>query len=149
MSTNERWMVIDLDGTLCDDRHREHLTKSGRWDDFHARCVEDQPWPDVRAVVNALGETIDVVAITGRNERYRKVTMDWLLTHGVLIDSLYMRGDDDFRPAVEVKTDLLLNHFHTLERAREMILFILEDRNDVAEAWRNLGFRVWQVSAGG
>lgn len=149
MNANERWVVIDLDGTLCDDRHREHLTKAGRWDDFHARCVEDQAWPDVKAVINAVNETINTVAITGRNERYRKVTMDWLLAQGVSIDTLHMRPDDDYRPSVELKTDLLLDHFGTIEKARESILFILEDRNDVVEAWRNLGFRVWQVSAGG
>ena len=53
-------IVFDLDGTLANDNHRNHLAKAGRWDEYFDACDEDLPIPHAIEVLQSLasqGET--------------------------------------------------------------------------------------------
>lgn len=149
-------VVVDLDGTLCNSAHREHLAKAGQWDEFHALLMEDQPWQDVAGLLKMFeymeGERLDapfVVALTGRNEKYRTPTINWLARHDLSIDALLMRPDDDYRSDHELKPQLLNEFLSTMQWDKGKVMFILEDRDKVVEAWRDRGFTCFQVRPGG
>lgn len=146
-------VVTDLDGTLCNDGHRQHLAKAKQWDEFHGLLANDEPWQDVRNAINALSVHFDIIALTARNERYRTETMAWLHRHMCSVDVLLMRPDNNFDSSEIIKERLLAEHFGgegaSIENSVGSILCMLEDRDKVVEHWRNLGFRCWQVQPGG
>lgn len=37
----KKYIICDLDGTLCDHRHRIYLAWSKQWDSYNAGCVAD------------------------------------------------------------------------------------------------------------
>lgn len=143
-------IVVDLDGTLCNSGHRDHLAVAGQWDEFHSKLMDDEPWPDVKAfldlfwTVTSETEKYAIVGLTGRNEQWRGKTLEWLSKHELFMDELLMRPDKDFTSDAELKPRMLLERF-----LKESILFILEDRDKVVDAWRNAGFNCWQVRPGG
>ena len=149
-------IVIDLDGTLCNSAHREHHAQNKDWDAFHGALSEDEPHRDVRGLITMLAHGPELIGCTGRNERYRIETERWLTDWGIMLDRVLMRPDHDFRSDVEVKL-ALLEDWHEEERAmigqdglrlQDRVLFVLEDRDKMVEAWRNAGFNCWQVRAG-
>jgi hypothetical protein len=81
--------LIDVDGTLSDFRHREHLVKSGSgsappdqkaWDLFiHPEMLYKDPvYPNCERVLKELGQTHDLVFLTGRNAGLSQITCKWL-----------------------------------------------------------------------
>jgi hypothetical protein len=143
-------IIVDLDGTLCNSGHREHHAQAKEWDLFHSKLVEDKPNVDVAEVVAGMQAWgCKAYGLTGRNEAHRPATMKWLAANGVELDALVMRPDNDWRPDHELKPAALHAVFGTMEIALSRVLFILEDRDRVVEAWRNLGFKCWQVQPGG
>jgi phosphoglycolate phosphatase-like HAD superfamily hydrolase len=148
-----RTVVVDLDGTLCDSSHRDHYARNKQWDEFHAALGEDKLWPDVAAVLRALClDGVRIVALSGRNERYRGPTIDWLLRHNLFeISQVILRPNNDYTPDHILKPEMLRDELFEgdLETAKKDVMFILEDREKVVQAWRDLGFRCWQVQPGG
>lgn len=147
--TPQKLVVVDLDGTLCNSAHREHLAIAGCWDEFHSQLNGDAPWPDVTALLALLYEQDDIVVVglTGRNEQYRKATINWLAKHDIWLDDILMRYDDDYRSDHELKPQLL--ELYLKQHPDHQVWFILEDRDKVVEAWRNAGYDCWQVRPGG
>ena len=134
-------VLVDLDNTLCDSQWRSDYARTKQWDKFHERCVDDKPWRPVHLLLKSLPRTLRIIAITGRPEKYRNVTVGWLMGHGVPVDRLYMRADDDFRPDVEVKREFLENI-----RSREITpILALEDRPRVVAMFREEGVPCFQV----
>lgn len=159
-------VIVDLDGTLCDSRHREHLAQAKEWDAFHERLVNDNPYADVKALVNTFHKEAPhhcIVALTGRTDKYRQKTNDWLNLHEVKVCSLLMRPENDWRSDAVIKPELLARHFlkghqddpteaqieAALKEAQKEVLMILEDRDIMVARWRDLGFQCWQVRDGG
>lgn len=142
-------IVIDLDGTLCNSSHREHLAQNKQWDDFHAGLVNDAPHRDVQLLIEALWDRHDIVFLTGRSEAWRNQTLKWLEDHSIMGDTLLMRPDNDWSSDTVIKPQLLANHCLGMTDAIVRVKFILEDRDKMVECWRNLGFNCWQVRPGG
>jgi hypothetical protein len=144
-------IVVDLDGTLCNSGHREHLARAKQWDEFHSLLSEDEPWPDVAKFISSFDIADDTIFIglTGRNERYRPATLDWLFKHDLHLDSLLMRPDNDFNPDHELKPQMLDRWLESEGLTHADVWLILEDREKVVEAWRNIGHNCWQVRASG
>jgi hypothetical protein len=90
-----------------------------------------------------------IVGLTGRNERYRMMTLRWLDKHGIALDTLLMRPDDNYQSDHELKPEMLDLWLIDEGRTHSDVWFILEDREKVVEAWRNLGHDCWQVRPGG
>lgn len=147
---SRKWIVMDLDGTLCDISHRVHLAQAKQWDAFHDGILADKVREDAREFLSVMAKHYKIAFLTGRNERYRGVTVRWLNDNGLYYccDLLLMRPDDNRDPDHELKLRLLDGAFHTREAALENVLLILDDRDKVVEAFRNAGFNCWQVTAG-
>jgi hypothetical protein len=146
-------IVVDLDGTLCDSKHREQHAQNGEWDRFHEGLSEDLPNHDVIALLDVIESSfmsVQVIGCTGRNERFRTLTQKWLAKYNVSMDVLLMRPDGDYRSDQELKPTMLANFLDCKEdRICDEIAFILEDRDKVVERWRELRVHCWQVRPGG
>lgn len=146
----KRHIIIDLDGTLCNSAHREELARNREWEAFHDLLIHDQPHDDVVEFMRAADDLNKMIALTGRPEKYRNLTLEWLNKNELnLFEQLIMRPDDDWRSDHVLKPEMLFTYFGSKEKALESVLVILEDRDRLVEEWRNLGFRCWQVQPGG
>ncbi len=141
-----QYIVVDLDGTIFDIAHRVDYAKVGQWDDFHSRCAYDGVHKDVEAL---LATTVfSVLAVTGRNEKYRKTTIEMLSKFLLPVDEILMRPDDDYRSDAVLKIELLEEYFGSKEKVLAEVAFCLDDRDKVIEAYRNYGLAAWQVRQG-
>jgi phosphoglycolate phosphatase-like HAD superfamily hydrolase len=131
--------VFDLDGTLAETGHRQHfLERRPRdWKGFFAASEQDPPLAEgVRLALEA-ATTCEVVYLTGRPERLRRDTLAWLARHGLPEGRLWMRRNDDRRPARTTKLEVLRG----LGRGRE-VRMLVDDDELVCDAAERAGFRV-------
>lgn len=131
--------VFDLDGTLADVRHRlRFLRRRPRdWDAFFRAAVADPPLAEGIALALDSAADHEVVYLTGRPERCRRDTVEWLSRHGLPGGRLLMRSDGDRRPARVTKPELLRG----LSRGRSVAL-VVDDDHQVCDAYEAAGFRV-------
>jgi len=141
--------VVDLDGVLADVRHRlNHLERRPKeWDAFFDAAVADPVLPEGRAVVDRLvAEGHDLVYLTGRPERLRAETEEWLSAHGLPPARLLMRTPGDRRPARLTKVGVLRRL-----AAQQTVAVMVDDDVAVVEAVRAAGFTVlhadWMAAA--
>lgn len=78
-----------------------------------------------------------MVYVTGRPERCRRDTLDWLDRHGLPPGRLLMRRDRDRRPARVAKLELL----RKLARGRPVAM-VVDDDARVCQAYEAAGFPV-------
>lgn len=137
-------IIIDVDHTISDAAWRDNLI-GGPWDDYHTASATDQPIDEIAQMLQMIGRGFFVVGCTARPEKWRGLTMQWLTKHGIQMDELLMRPDDDYRPAPVVKVDLCKRRFG-MAWPHE-IAFVMDDRDDVAAAFKAEGITVLQVHA--
>jgi hypothetical protein len=146
-------IVIDLDGTLADCRHRIHLAHSRRWDEFNSELLGDIPFRDVEWFLKELTSHRDIIvlALTGRSDKYMDRTLVWLGKHGLsgVFDEVLMRPEGDYRSDHILKPLMLEEYFGSKEDALRNVRFILDDRETVVAGWREYGIPCWQVRPGG
>ena len=134
-------VIWDLDGTLADGRHRLHLLptkdydKTESWTEFNLASIWDSPFPDNIEVCNlfAFGDYYNVVILTGRSDVARRITEDWLDSHGVRYNELVMRSQSDNRKDTVIKEEYLRSI------GLENILCCFDDLPHVAYHLRSLG----------
>lgn len=144
-------IIVDLDGTVANCDHRVHHAIDKDWDLFHGAMISDTPHKHIVALLEALDMMgYDLLVVTGRPEKYRKTTMAWLEANGIdkLFMNILMRPNDDYSSDFLLKLELLERYFGSIEAAKEAILFALDDRDQVAEAFRNAGIPCLQVAQG-
>ena len=168
-------IICDLDGTLSDCRHRQHLAVAGAWEEFHALAHQDLPHQHVLELLRInLDSGNGLIFLTGRPEYMREATMEWLSnTCGLELDDDYlellMRPKDDWASDIVVKQNLLINsmvegelgewlrqHMQSeeplvlLQPTMELVeeLLFLDDRDKVVAMWRDLGYACWQTMEG-
>lgn len=141
-------IVVDLDGTLCNSTHREELARSKQWDEFHLQSSQDKANEDVLWLVHN-APNVDIICLTGCNEKYRALREEWLVAHLVYPDALLMRPENNYENDHILKLRLLEEHLGGKKKVLSAVLFVLEDREKMVEAWRNYGVPCWQVRTGG
>ncbi|MCX4695574.1 hypothetical protein [Streptomyces sp. NBC_01408] len=131
--------VFDIDNTLADTAHRQHfLERRPRdWSGFFGAAQADPPLARGVALAGESAADCEVVYLTGRPERCRADTEDWLGRHGLPEGRLWMRGDQDRRPARTTKLEVL----RRIARGRE-VRVLVDDDELVCQAARAAGFRV-------
>ncbi|MDT3726370.1 hypothetical protein ROS62_16345 [Streptomyces sp. DSM 41972] len=141
--------VFDLDNTLAGTAHRQHfLERRPRdWDGFFAAAPQDPPLAEGIALARESAGTCDIVYLTGRPERCRRDTLDWLAAQELPEGDLYMRGNSDRRPARFTKLAVL----RRLARTRQ-VRMLVDDDEQVCEDARRAGFTVvharWTTPSG-
>jgi hypothetical protein len=131
--------VIDIDGVIADVRHRlHHVTSRPKdWDAFFAAAPDDAVLVEGLHRTRDLAQQCDMVYLTGRPERCRQDTVDWLQQHDFPVGELIMRADSDRRPARLFK----LGQARRLARRQE-IQVVVDDDAAVVESLRAEGFPV-------
>ena len=131
------FVIVDLDGTLSDSFYREEVKPD--WDAYHAASINDAPLGDMADIIKTLSVDNTIIAMTARPEKWRTVTMAWLLRNEIPISELLMRPMDDWRSVPEVKMALAVSRFGGTEQIRDNVLFIVDDREDVVQAFAGIG----------
>lgn len=137
--------LIDLDGTLADNTHRQHyLDREPKdWNGFFDAMSEDKPISHMVTLVQDLwGYTQhEIIIVTVRPETHRAQTERWLANQFVLYDKLRMRKEKDHRPDPIVKKEIL---WQLIKEGVKPILAI-DDRPEVIKMWRANGVPVLEV----
>ena len=139
-------IIVDIDGTIADDTHRQHFLRQEpkQWKNYFDNCKHDKPIESMCGLVRTLDLYFNIVYCTGRPERLRAHTEAWLYLNNLPLSKLLMRKDKDTRQDTVIKPELIANEMLTTDNVE----FILEDRNCVVKKWRELGFKVLQVAEG-
>ena len=135
-----RVAVFDIDGVLADVRHRLHHIESGRrdWDGFFASAPEDPALADgCQAALQAVASGLTLVYLTGRPERCRVDTVQWLSAQGLPEGELIMRRDSDRRPARVLKVEALRRI-----ASQAHVAYLVDDDAQVVAAAAAAGFAV-------
>jgi predicted kinase len=137
-ATLPKAIICDLDGTLA--------LMNGRNPFDAALCENDllnAPVANVLKTFQALGHKI--LLLSGRKEEHKPQTINWLLKHAISYDMLEMRQTTDGRKDSIVKRELFEAHI----LGKYYVEFVLDDRNQVVDLWRNhLGLTCFQVAYG-
>ncbi len=128
-------IICDIDGTVA------HRTTRGVYD--FDKADTDEVDPVIFELIGIMAFTHDIVWITGRPESNRQLTEQWLKDNGLPPGKLYMRADDDYSDAPTYKYNVWVDRLGETTD----IMFVLEDREDIAKMWRALGIRCFQVAA--
>lgn len=137
-------VAFDIDGTIANNDHREHLAQAKKWDEFHALQHLDKPLQQTMQVLKALyAAGHDVEIWTARPERYRGDTTLWLANQQVSYSTLLMRKDHDWRKAYIVKLEWWLQR-----KPAERPTLVFEDHPETVRLLRAAGACVHQVGEG-
>lgn len=132
-------IICDIDGTVA--------LMNGRGPYESHKYLTDVPNPHVADFVRAERAAGNkVIYLSGRDAGGRRDTFQWLLEHN-LADAttlLHMRPAGDKRKDAVVKKELYEAHI----KPYYYIRFVLDDRQQVVDMWRELGLTCFQVAPG-
>jgi predicted kinase len=143
--SERKYVLVDIDGTLADISHRLHYVQGEKkdWDGFFLDIEKDKPREEVIRLMIEAKKDYEVFVVSGRPERYRENTLDWLCENGVPgFTALIMRGADDKRPDTMVKQDILKCF------GVENVGYVIDDRPCVIKMWRDNGVKCIDVGNG-
>lgn len=133
-------LLLDLDGTLCDTRHRAHMVKGTSkpdWDAYSLACYADRPVPGVMDLVCRMwAHGAKVIILSGRGQVAYARTTKWLDDHAHFEwERLYLRspGDEDTNPVYKTKV------VRSLRADGYEDLLAIDDYPKVAEALAAIG----------
>lgn len=130
-------IICDLDGTLA-------ILKRNPFD--ASRCEDDELNKPVYDVVKSYHDRgHQIILVSGRVDTYKPETLKWLEKHQIPYDQLIMRRAKDMRKDAILKSEI----YHENIKDKYFVEFVLDDRNQVVDMWRNeLGLACLQVNYG-
>ena len=132
------YYVFDLDGTLADTTHREHIREEGDWDAYFKACKWDIPYYSVIEMVRSLILAGNIVEIwTGRSDIVKDDTVEWLSMIGLEHVPLKMRKSDDRRKDIDLKLEWL--------SGETIVPMFIDDRDQIIDGFRELGIPCMRV----
>lgn len=127
-------IIVDIDGTLAKMNNRGPFEWNKVKEDI---CNE---------VVKGLANTYlnAVIIFSGRDGVCRQDTVDWLKANEIKYTELFMRDKGNNEKDTIVKRRM----FEQNIRGKYYVEYVLDDRNQVVEMWRNMGLTCLQVADG-
>jgi hypothetical protein len=136
-------VIVDVDGTLAHRGERSPYDGS--------RVMEDtvnEPIADLARLFFEQGYKI--IIMTGRENTVvdndgttvQDLTIEWLNKNNIRFHDIHIRANGDHRSDYEVKKELFVNNVKGLYN----IKWVLDDRAQVVQAWRELGLTVLDVA---
>lgn len=159
-------VFVDIDGTVADLTHRRVYVrnKPKNWPAFERAIPQDTPIQWVIDTVNRLYDAgWTVVMMSGRSEKSKDVTVEWLAKYGVKYHAIYMRREFEYeadgvtpkktrlgKPRGDFRRDDIVKR-ELLDVARADGYnpdVVFDDRDQVVTMWRENGIPVVQVAEG-
>jgi hydroxymethylpyrimidine pyrophosphatase-like HAD family hydrolase len=144
-------IICDLDGTLCNDDNRKDNIKDiigvkewgeKEYDRYYQNIHTDTVFEHIEEIVQKFyDDNYIILFVTGRPERFRSETNDWLNNKTKLSGHIFMREDNNYESDVTLKTRIYNEHI----KPYYDVLFVLEDRTKVVKMWRDLNVSCLQV----
>lgn len=131
-----RAIICDLDGTLAIIGDRSPYDGSMVHLDLVNKVVKD--------ILDRYRSTHEILLVSGRSNDFAEQTREWLLNNGINFNALIMRKSGDNRRDAIVKKEI----FDLFIKDQRYIEFVIDDRNQVVEMWRDLGLQCLQVADG-
>lgn len=169
----QRFVIVDMDGTLSDSSWRAELYLQYRchtcdgpiatadelvekkcivcggklrkdWKRFLEHCHMDKPKWDIVQLVQLIATKCHILIVSGRNlDSCGLKTEDWLRKYKVPYKHLFMRQAGDHRQDTIVKEEILQG-LPPLGKIR----MVLDDRSSVVAMWRQHGLTCLQAGPG-
>jgi len=149
---SKKVILFDIDGTLANGDHREHLYK-GRdhtsWPEFIAASIHDEPHVEIQWLnhIIAKQEDVYIIVLTARSESGRALTEQWLAKHDIVYHEIILKP--------EVEAIAMVKDYIFKERVLNDLIaqgltpfMVFEDRQNVVDMWRNRGIKCLQVQPG-
>jgi tRNA uridine 5-carbamoylmethylation protein Kti12 len=131
-------ILADVDGTLAiNSENRSYY-------DF-TRVLEDSVNVPVANVLKTYKQKgVTIIIVSGRDDSCKIDTETWLKCNDIPYDFIYMRVTGDKRKDNVLKEEIFNKHI----KGKFNILFVLDDRQKVVNAWREMGLTCFQVNNG-
>jgi putative phage polynucleotide kinase len=136
---NPKTIIVDIDGTLA--HHNEKIRSPFEFDKVGLDDVD----PVIRQLVrDSYDNGYHIIILTGRSTSCEKDTVAWLEKHDVPYHHLYMRSRGDRRADWLVKDSIIREYIQD----NYYVEYCLEDRDQVVQHNRSMGYKVFQVENG-
>lgn len=132
-------VCVDIDGTIADLGDRDPYATQG--------VLNDKVNKSVLSVMQSMKRDnpyLDIILVSGREDKVNKETIQWLKTNKVPYDELYMRRTGDRRKDAQIKKEIYNEHILPYYN----VLFVIDDRQQVVDQLRSMGLTVFQVAEG-
>ncbi|MDD0852077.1 HAD family acid phosphatase [Halobacteriovorax sp. GB3] len=143
----QKAIIVDLDGTLCDLKHRVHHVEGETkdWKSFNSKIPYDELNKWCLDLMKAMKKADHkIIIVTGRSEGTKEMTAVWLSKYQVPYDALYMRPSKDQSEDSDVKEAIYNNHI----KDHYSVTFVVDDRLSVVKRWREMGLVCLQCDWG-
>ena len=141
--------VIFIDGTVADVSKRVKYLQGEKkdWNKFYEGVEDDEVIKPIADLLCAVRDSyhiaVQTVCVTARPERIWYETVRWLDEKvGFEPYKIFMRYDDDDRPEIEVKRDIV----EYLRRERYHIVLAFANRDEIVKMYRDMGIQCCQVA---
>jgi len=124
-------IMVDLDGTLALFGNKNAYDRDFENDKLNYAVAE-------------IIKNKNIILVSGRKEKFRNQTLQFLNFYNIKFLELFMRKDNDDRKDSIVKKEIYDNEI----AGKYNILFVLDDRDQVVKLWRSLGLTCLQVTDG-
>jgi predicted kinase len=126
-------IIVDIDGTLA--------LRNNRTPFEYKKVGRDNVNQPVYNMVYNYAQAGEVILLSGREDSCRKETEAWLKQYEVPYTYLYMRKAGDYRQDAVIKREI----FEDCIKGKYYIQYVLDDRDQVVDMWRELGLLTLQV----
>lgn len=130
-------IIVDLDGTLA---HNYRLRSFYDWDKVYLDSVDHE----IANILRRFAGDTKILVVSGRDGCCKAITEDWLRSHEIPYDEIFMRSPGSYEKDDKVKKEIYQNEIES----KYNVLFVLDDRNSVVDMWRDLGLKCLQVNYG-
>lgn len=131
-------IILDIDNCISNDAWRIPRIRwdledvEARYNDYHSLS----PWDSPGNFDLWQSHNHGIIIMTGRPERFRAITEEWLKRANVPYEMLLMRGDDEYGPSVGIKEQMI----HTLVALGHNIpydiVMAFDDHPDIVAMYR-------------
>lgn len=143
----EKSIIVDIDGTLADNRRRQHFVEKDvkNWEAFFADMDNDPAFQWCLEIIKGMhAKNYRIIFVTGRSDDFLTRTIVWIQKHlpehkDFLI---FTRASGDHRLDTVVKEEIYRKHIEN----KFNVLFCLDDRPSVCRMWRSIGLTVLQCN---
>jgi len=137
----QKAVIVDIDGTVAirDDELRDPFTTE------FDKLVADTPQSRIVDLVALFfNNDYKIIYVTGRDGQAEEGTREWLRLYTPPYAHLYMRTPNDMRKDTLVKREI----YKSKIEPHYDVHYVLDDRNQVVDMWREIGLVCLQVAPG-